>query len=176
MRWTRTVLLTRALGRGRRNRVVPTPRRWRQVGDDASHEDAWHRAGDGGKKARSPGRSRISGKTIAQGRPDDPGDTCGDYRVLPTNAHGPWVRRAPSLPCALCFMGAGNNSKARANMRRDRERMTRMKPTRSSWPDLIRASINPERAFSRKRSIVGSGPALTEQSGGSCCAKRCQRT
>jgi len=28
-------------------------------------------AGDGGKKARSPGRSRISRKTIAQGRPDD---------------------------------------------------------------------------------------------------------
>jgi hypothetical protein len=28
--------------------------------------------GDGGKKARSPGRSRISRNTIAQGRPDDP--------------------------------------------------------------------------------------------------------
>ena len=28
-------------------------------------------AGDGGKKARSPGRSRISRKTVAQGRPDD---------------------------------------------------------------------------------------------------------
>src|SRR5580692_1367458 len=27
---------------------------------------------DGGKRARSPGRSRISRKTIAQGRPDDP--------------------------------------------------------------------------------------------------------
>jgi hypothetical protein len=26
---------------------------------------------DGGKKARSPGRSRISRKTVAQGRPDD---------------------------------------------------------------------------------------------------------
>jgi hypothetical protein len=29
-------------------------------------------ANDGGKRARSPGRSRISRKTIAQGRPDDP--------------------------------------------------------------------------------------------------------
>ena len=28
--------------------------------------------GDGGKRARSPGRARISRKTIAQGRPDDP--------------------------------------------------------------------------------------------------------
>src|SRR5665213_4570613 len=50
---------------GRRSRVVLTPRRWRQVpgrltllGDD------------GGKKARSPGRARISRKAIAQGRPE----------------------------------------------------------------------------------------------------------
>src|SRR6202011_5714549 len=53
MRWTRVVRLTRALSCGRRSRVVLTPRRWRQVGDDASHH-----AGDGGKKARSPGRAR----------------------------------------------------------------------------------------------------------------------
>jgi hypothetical protein len=33
--------------------VVLTPRRWRQVGDDASHH-----ADDGGNKARSPGRAR----------------------------------------------------------------------------------------------------------------------
>jgi hypothetical protein len=38
---------------GRRSRVVLMPRRWHQVGDDASHH-----AGDGGKKARSPGRAR----------------------------------------------------------------------------------------------------------------------
>ena len=31
MRWTRVALLTRALVRGRRSRVVLTPRRWRQV-------------------------------------------------------------------------------------------------------------------------------------------------
>ena len=54
---------------GRRSRVVLTPRRWRQVGDDglqrtcddASHhtgDDASHRTGDGGNKARSPGRAR----------------------------------------------------------------------------------------------------------------------
>src|SRR5215471_4476941 len=50
--------------RVRRNRAVLAPRRWRQVGDDASHH-----ADDGGKKARSPGRPRISRKTIAQGMP-----------------------------------------------------------------------------------------------------------
>jgi hypothetical protein len=38
--------------RGRRSRVVLTPRRWRQVSRGHS------RAGDGGKRARSPGRAR----------------------------------------------------------------------------------------------------------------------
>jgi hypothetical protein len=51
MRWTRMVLLTRAPVRGRRSRVVLTPRRWRQVGGSNS-------AGDGDKQARSPGRAR----------------------------------------------------------------------------------------------------------------------
>jgi hypothetical protein len=41
--------------RGRPSRVVLTPRRWRQVGEDASHH-----TGDGGKTARSPGRSRST--------------------------------------------------------------------------------------------------------------------
>ena len=68
MRWTRCVI-RRMTYRGRRNRVVLAPRRWRQVGDDASHH-----ADDGGKKARSPGRSRISRKTIAQGRPVAPAE------------------------------------------------------------------------------------------------------
>src|SRR3984957_11289669 len=51
MRWTRVALLTRALSCGRRSRVVLTPRRWRQVGGGNS-------TGEGGKKARSPGRAR----------------------------------------------------------------------------------------------------------------------
>jgi hypothetical protein len=37
---------------------------------DAEAKLAARSAGDGGKKARSPGRSRISRKAIAQGRPD----------------------------------------------------------------------------------------------------------
>jgi hypothetical protein len=49
--------------RGRRSRVVLTPRRWRQVGGSDS-------AGDGGKKAGHRGEHVISRKTIAQGRPD----------------------------------------------------------------------------------------------------------
>jgi hypothetical protein len=31
--------------------------------------------------------------------------TCGDYRVLTTNAHGLRVQRAPGIPHALCFPG-----------------------------------------------------------------------
>src|ERR1700727_3420523 len=73
MRWTRVALLTRAHSCGRRSRVVPTPRRWRQVGDDASHH-----ADDGGKQARSPGRARNKLlKPSRAGMPGDPGATVG---------------------------------------------------------------------------------------------------
>jgi hypothetical protein len=52
--------------RGRRSRSVLIPRRWYQVGQDASH-----RADDGGNKARSPGRLRRKPlKPFAQGVPD----------------------------------------------------------------------------------------------------------
>jgi hypothetical protein len=53
MRWTRRRAGRSALARGRRSRVVLTPRRWRQVGDNASHC-----TGDSGKKARTLGRAR----------------------------------------------------------------------------------------------------------------------
>jgi hypothetical protein len=43
--------LTGDAGSGRRSRVVLTPRRWRQVGGSDS-------SGEGGNKARSPGRAR----------------------------------------------------------------------------------------------------------------------
>ena len=64
---------------GRRSRVVLAPRPWRQVG-------AKYRADDGGKKRRSPGRARISRKTIARGKPGCLGCTC---RFNPcAKAHG----------------------------------------------------------------------------------------
>jgi hypothetical protein len=56
---------TNDVDRGRRNRVVLAPRRWRS----SSRRRFKRLAGDGGKKARSPGRSRISRNTIAQGMP-----------------------------------------------------------------------------------------------------------
>jgi hypothetical protein len=59
--------------RGRRSRVVLTPRRWRQaVQDDLQ--------GDGGKKARFTRKStKEAVKTVARGKPDCSGRTCGDY-------------------------------------------------------------------------------------------------
>jgi hypothetical protein len=79
MRWTRMALLTRAPFRGRRSRVVLTPRRWRQVGGGNS-------AGDGDKKARSPGRVRRKPlKPLACGNAGCSRWTCGGYtRVPPT--------------------------------------------------------------------------------------------
>ena len=67
---------------GRRSRVVLTPRPWRQVG-------AKYRADDGGKTGRSPGRARISRKTIARGKPGCLGCTC-QIRVHSSlrSAHG----------------------------------------------------------------------------------------
>ena len=53
MQWTLRHQLTSDVAGGRPSRVVLTPRRRRQVGDDALH-----RADDGDKKARSPGRAR----------------------------------------------------------------------------------------------------------------------
>src|SRR5665213_623426 len=57
--------------RVRRSRVVLTPRRWRQVPGRLTLL-----GGDGGKRARSPGRARISRQTIAQGRPECLRFTC----------------------------------------------------------------------------------------------------
>jgi hypothetical protein len=71
MRWTRVALKTRAQSCGRRSRVVLTPRRRRQVREDASHH-----TGDGDKKARSPGRVRNKPLTPSRaGMPGDPGAT-----------------------------------------------------------------------------------------------------
>src|SRR6266849_6435440 len=81
MRWTQAALLTRALSCGRRSRVVLTPRRWRQVGGGNSVDD-------GGKKARSPGSTNETVKTIAWGMPGDSGVT------VVTNARAFYTPRA----------------------------------------------------------------------------------
>src|SRR6202035_3300840 len=81
MRWTQAALLTRVLTCGRRSRVVP-PRRWRQVGER-------NFPGDGGNKARSPGRVRNKLlKPSRAGMPGDPGAT------VVTNARAYYSTRA----------------------------------------------------------------------------------
>src|ERR1700730_17091757 len=67
-------LLTRAHSCGRRSRVVLTPRRWRQVLEKQA--SCKFLGGDGGNKARSPGRARNKLlKTIACGNAGCPGAT-----------------------------------------------------------------------------------------------------
>jgi hypothetical protein len=67
---------------GRRSRVVLTPRRRRQVCGGNS-------AGDGDKKARSPGRARNKPlKPLRAGMPGESGCNRGDYaRVLTSHLH-----------------------------------------------------------------------------------------
>jgi hypothetical protein len=93
--------------RGRRSRVVLAPRCWRYACEDASHH-----AGNGGKQARSPGRSRISRKPIAQGRPD----VSAEPVVLPrafccTRTMG--VSRHPAFPAPSVSDEGGSNRKTR---------------------------------------------------------------
>src|ERR1700761_9325361 len=69
-----------------------------------------------GQERRSPGRSRISRQTIAQGRPDVR-LTCGSAACF-FAARGPWVRSAPGLPCALCLEEADPTAKLGRKSRR----------------------------------------------------------
>jgi hypothetical protein len=59
-----------------------------------------HHAGDGDNKPVTRKSAKETVKTTAQ---ETPGVsvTCGDYRVLSTNAHGLRVHRAPGVSCAF---------------------------------------------------------------------------
>ncbi len=96
------VLTDERRGCGRRNRVVPTPRRWRQASRRLQRPLArrWWQSSIG-----SPRRARISRKTIAQGRPEcsppQPVDFAPLREFFRARAHG--CERAPGLSCALRF-------------------------------------------------------------------------
>src|SRR5207244_7205862 len=81
-------------------------------------------ADNGGKKGRSPGRARISRKTIARGKPGCPGCSCGLTRVhfgsTPTHM-GLRAQSAPGFPCALCRREGQRNCRTRAKPRRGNE-------------------------------------------------------
>src|SRR5713101_2519994 len=82
------------------------------------YEMPFNPRGDGGKKELVTGESaKETVKTIAQGRPDDTADTCGDDPVLSTNAQGPRVQRAPGLPCALVISRVTTMASTRGDCR-----------------------------------------------------------
>jgi hypothetical protein len=107
MQWTQAARLTSALPCGRQSRVVLTPRRRRQVsGGDVGPNgpDTPLSAGDGDKKARSPGSAKETVKTIAQETPGVSGEPVVTMLVCFFNSHARLrVQRAPGFPCALCF-------------------------------------------------------------------------
>jgi hypothetical protein len=86
-------------GRGRRFDEGVCARTVKSCGPDASTlASSWWKsfpASDGGKKARSPGRSRINRKTIAWGMSGDPGDL-----AVNTRAHTHHPMRARGCGCA----------------------------------------------------------------------------
>ena len=71
---------------------------------------------DGGKKARSPGRARISCKTIAQGRPDSRLNLWFLPRAFLLHG-GRGYQSIPGLPCALRSRRERISCKARARWR-----------------------------------------------------------
>ena len=139
MRWTRRVLETGALVRGRRSRVVLTPRRRRQV-------SGGNTTGDGDKKARSPGRARRKPlKPLRAGTPGESGCNRGDYaRVLYFILHARLrVRWHPAFPTP--FLG-GCSCITRANLRRGND-FTRHHPRRR----VIKYSTDADDGIERPR-------------------------
>ena len=103
MRWTR-----------RRRRRTALRRTAKSCGSDAptlasSSGDASFSRGDGGKKARSPGRARRKPlKPLRrEGRTDPPTPVVTTVCFLPLHT-GRGCERAPGLPCALLFSGRMN--------------------------------------------------------------------
>ena len=92
-------------GRGRRSRVVLTPPCWRQVWWRCIRPNrAWHasdiRKATVAKVQGSPGRSRISRKAIAQGKPDDPVHLWSTRAFC---AHDRGCNRRPAFPAPFFF-------------------------------------------------------------------------
>jgi len=114
MRWTLLVRETNAATGGRRSRVVLTPRRWRQVVDNAAHCDD-----DGDNKPGSPGRARRKPlKPFARGMPGRFRRTYGDdlrvffSRMLRVRTMRP-AFPAPSHEEGRYFENSGEHSVAR---------------------------------------------------------------
>jgi len=96
--------------RGRRNRVVPIPRRWNQVLRDERKATVANKPG-------TPRRSRISRNTIARGMPVVLAEpvllACAKCTVLCTQ--GPRVRPASGVPRALCLSRVSDDARLGRN-------------------------------------------------------------
>ena len=130
-RWVRdamdaTARRTNAAARGRRSRVVLMPRRWHQVGGDASRVVA----SDGDKKARSPKRARRKPlKPFARGKPDLPDRTCGDFsscaflflrtRLRVRNRHPAFPAPSPRERLAFVAIPGGERLRTRTDQGRE---------------------------------------------------------
>jgi len=110
MRWTCRYRRTSDAGRGRRNRVVLTPRRWCQACEMITQATV-------AKKPGTPGRARISRKPLRRGCRSVFGCTCG--LLVCVFAHLLHTRRAgataPGIACALRFFKRATIGKTRAN-------------------------------------------------------------
>jgi hypothetical protein len=133
MRWTLLVRQTNAPTSGRRSRVVLTPRRWRQIVDNAAHCDD-----DGDNKPGSPGRARRKPlKPFARGMPERFRRTCGDYCVFSFHASCGCERCArhslrPLFREAHCFGSLGGDLlRGNVEARHCEERTRRSNPDHS---------------------------------------------
>jgi hypothetical protein len=132
-------------GRGRRSRVVLTPRRWCQVFVESNFRES-----DGGKRARSPGRARSKPINHRAGNAGSSWRTCGNYaRVLFLfRTRGCGCGGHPAFPAPSAF--GGGSCTARANSRRESE---------SLCLQLFENWINPRRPGQAKRD---PGPITTD--------------
>jgi hypothetical protein len=115
---------------GRRSRVVLTPRRWRQVRGRQVGPTGFRQAisaGDGGKRARSPGRARRKPlKPLRAGMPGDSGVLVYSCAFYQSKVHTRLrVQRASGIPHALCFSWAEDSRTTRAHRAARRERAFR---------------------------------------------------
>ena len=145
---------------GRQNRVVLTPRRWRQVSRSLSRPDRavtkTYPRDDGGKRARSPERARHKLlKPLRAGMPGVPVYSLSLVCVLLLQVHTrPRVQRAPGIPHAL--QGAKDSSTTRAQ---------RAAGSRSRVWNCFSGQQTPRRPGQAKRD---PGPITTKVH---CCAK-----
>jgi hypothetical protein len=105
--------------RGRRSRVVPTPRRWRQVLRRLQRSAArrwWQSSIGSPRRARSKpvNQPRREGRSVLA---PTPVDFAPFARLFRARAHG--CRRALGLPCALSLDEGAITLKARTRLRRE---------------------------------------------------------